>query len=146
MTTCPSCGYTRRSQDLAADYECPRCGIVYAKYKTKEEREAEEIRKNLERIRIEREQAEAAELARREAAERAVAEAAEAREARAAEGRREAEKRRRRRVEVVVTDVSIPFESMVWLLFKSTLAAIPALALLAVCGFLVVAVFGVLFR
>lgn len=29
---CGKCGYKRRPEDLAPDYECPRCGIVYAKF------------------------------------------------------------------------------------------------------------------
>ncbi len=29
---CGKCGYQRRPEDLAPDYECPRCGIVYAKF------------------------------------------------------------------------------------------------------------------
>lgn len=29
---CPKCGHIRRPTDTAPDYECPRCGIVYAKY------------------------------------------------------------------------------------------------------------------
>lgn len=29
---CPKCGYIRRPTDNAPEYECPRCGIVYAKY------------------------------------------------------------------------------------------------------------------
>lgn len=29
---CPKCGHIRQQVDTAADYECPRCGIVYAKY------------------------------------------------------------------------------------------------------------------
>lgn len=33
MTTCPKCHYTRQPDDTAPDYECPRCGLVYAKYK-----------------------------------------------------------------------------------------------------------------
>ncbi len=33
MTTCPKCAYTRKASDTAPDYECPKCGIVYAKYK-----------------------------------------------------------------------------------------------------------------
>jgi hypothetical protein len=36
---CPRCGYERQSQDIAHDYECPRCGIVYAKY-TRPEKQA----------------------------------------------------------------------------------------------------------
>lgn len=31
MTTCPKCHYTRRSEDTAPDYECPKCGVIYAK-------------------------------------------------------------------------------------------------------------------
>lgn len=30
---CPKCGYQRRESDrLVPDYECPKCGVVYAKY------------------------------------------------------------------------------------------------------------------
>lgn len=37
MIQCPSCGYVRKPEDAerAPDYECPDCGIVYAKYKPK---------------------------------------------------------------------------------------------------------------
>lgn len=31
MTTCPKCHYTRRPEDTSPDYECPKCGVVYAK-------------------------------------------------------------------------------------------------------------------
>lgn len=30
--TCPKCNYTRQPGDTAPAYECPRCGIIYAKY------------------------------------------------------------------------------------------------------------------
>jgi hypothetical protein len=46
---------------------------------------------------------------------------------------------------VVVVDVKIPFGSMVVLLVKSTLAAIPAIIILAIIAGIVVAVFGGLF-
>ena len=29
---CPKCGYTRQAHDTAPDGECPRCGIVFAKF------------------------------------------------------------------------------------------------------------------
>lgn len=33
MTTqCPKCDYVRQSTDRAPDYECPSCGIIYAKF------------------------------------------------------------------------------------------------------------------
>lgn len=32
MITCPKCQYVRQPSDTAPDYECPRCGIIYAKY------------------------------------------------------------------------------------------------------------------
>lgn len=31
MTTCPKCHYTRHPSDTAPEYECPKCGVVYAK-------------------------------------------------------------------------------------------------------------------
>lgn len=35
MTTCTKCGYTRKPGDTAPDYECPKCGVVYAKAATR---------------------------------------------------------------------------------------------------------------
>lgn len=35
---CPKCGYARRQADLAPDYECPRCGIIYAKFEEAQQR------------------------------------------------------------------------------------------------------------
>ncbi len=43
--------------------------------------------------------------------------------------------------EVIVTDIRIPFGSMVVLIIKWTLAAIPAMMILAFLGFLVSAIF-----
>ena len=31
--TCPKCEYTRTARDTAPGYECPRCGVIYAKAK-----------------------------------------------------------------------------------------------------------------
>jgi predicted nucleic acid-binding Zn-ribbon protein len=31
-TECPKCGYARQPSDTAPDYECPSCGVVYAKF------------------------------------------------------------------------------------------------------------------
>lgn len=41
---CPKCGYRRRPDDLAPDYECPRCGVVYAKFEARQERKVERMR------------------------------------------------------------------------------------------------------
>jgi hypothetical protein len=35
---CPSCAYERSENDLVAEYECPQCGIIYAKYSTKQKK------------------------------------------------------------------------------------------------------------
>lgn len=32
METCPKCGYARQPADTAPAYECPKCGVIYAKY------------------------------------------------------------------------------------------------------------------
>ena len=29
--TCVKCGYIRQATDRAPDYECPKCGVIYAK-------------------------------------------------------------------------------------------------------------------
>jgi hypothetical protein len=34
-TKCPKCGHDRQPSDPAPDYECPKCGIVYAKASAK---------------------------------------------------------------------------------------------------------------
>jgi hypothetical protein len=39
---CPSCAYKRSDKDLVADYECPQCGIIYAKYKAKKQKTSKE--------------------------------------------------------------------------------------------------------
>lgn len=31
-TKCPKCGYERSLSDASPDYECPSCGVIYAKY------------------------------------------------------------------------------------------------------------------
>ncbi|CAI07131.1 hypothetical protein [Aromatoleum aromaticum] len=31
MATCPKCDYTRQPSDTVPDYECPKCGVIYAK-------------------------------------------------------------------------------------------------------------------
>ena len=31
MTTCPKCRYVRQSADTAPEWQCPRCGVAYAK-------------------------------------------------------------------------------------------------------------------
>lgn len=45
--TCKKCGYERNSEDTAPDYECPKCGAVYAKVEAflKREQERTEHRK-----------------------------------------------------------------------------------------------------
>lgn len=37
MTKCPKCGYVRKPEDQAPDYECPKCGVIYAKYRPEQE-------------------------------------------------------------------------------------------------------------
>ena len=32
MTTCPKCGYVRKPSETVPDWECPSCGIAYAKF------------------------------------------------------------------------------------------------------------------
>lgn len=32
MAVCPKCSYVRQPEDLDPDYQCPSCGIVYAKF------------------------------------------------------------------------------------------------------------------
>lgn len=33
---CPKCHYIRQPRDFAPEYECPQCGIIYAKFKPRE--------------------------------------------------------------------------------------------------------------
>ncbi len=45
---CPKCHYERKPSDEAPDYECPSCGIIYAKYKPRSD-SSEELGKTGER-------------------------------------------------------------------------------------------------
>lgn len=52
---CPKCGYERKPEDtLVPHYECPACGIVYAKY-TMKLAEGQRIRDEMQRHRKEQE-------------------------------------------------------------------------------------------
>jgi hypothetical protein len=57
---CPKCGYARRSTELAPDYECPKCGIIYAKFEEAQHRrealhrEQEEYKKRVEAVAVKR--------------------------------------------------------------------------------------------
>lgn len=45
---CPHCGYTRTDSDNdISDYECPKCGIIYAKYKNKKATTSDSSVKNI---------------------------------------------------------------------------------------------------
>ncbi|TPH18492.1 hypothetical protein [Litorilituus lipolyticus] len=46
--TCKSCNYQRQDSDFAPDYECPKCGVVYAKADKYIEKKAEKERKDIE--------------------------------------------------------------------------------------------------
>ena len=35
MQQCPKCGYVRKHSDINPNNECPRCGVIYTKYKKK---------------------------------------------------------------------------------------------------------------
>lgn len=47
-------------------------------------------------------------------------------------------------LQVSVVDVNMPFASMVWFMVKWALAAIPAILMLSVLGFVIAMVFGLL--
>lgn len=53
--TCKNCNYQRQDSDIAPDYECPQCGVVYAKAEKYIEKKAEEERRNIETKRLEEE-------------------------------------------------------------------------------------------
>ncbi|AQQ01253.1 hypothetical protein B0W48_16645 [Pseudoalteromonas aliena] len=56
--TCKNCNYQRQDSDLAPEYECPKCGIVYAKADKYIEKKAEIVRKEkVEKERKRKEQA-----------------------------------------------------------------------------------------
>ena len=44
---CPKCEYVRKPTDTAPDYECPECGIIYAKFDPDRDAENERRRHNL---------------------------------------------------------------------------------------------------
>jgi hypothetical protein len=41
-TVCPRCGYARTANEVAPESECPRCGIIYAKFLAAQERLAKQ--------------------------------------------------------------------------------------------------------
>lgn len=43
MTTCPKCRYVRQPTDASPDYECPQCGVIYAKYRAASEQRPDSI-------------------------------------------------------------------------------------------------------
>ena len=46
---CNKCGYERQEADTAPDYECPKCGVIYAKVKTRLQYEKELVRRKEEK-------------------------------------------------------------------------------------------------
>ena len=77
-TTCKKCGYERTPADSAPDYECPKCGAVYAKVDAYLKRKAEEE----QRKKAEEEKAERDALARAKEEERKNLKQAQAQKAR----------------------------------------------------------------
>jgi len=47
---CPKCSYERTSADKAPDYECPKCGIIYNKYRPPDPNKATPTQSNKEDI------------------------------------------------------------------------------------------------
>ena len=141
--TCPKCGYVRHPNDPAPDYECPRCGVVYAKAKA---RQAELSIASAEKADKDERAAVEAERRRNEDARRlhedSVRRAAAASPVAACAdcggivsklaascphcGRPFGDTRQ----PVVVMDVHMGFESMVTFMIKWVLASVPAFLLL----------------
>lgn len=123
MTSCKSCGYERLSTDDAPDWQCPSCGVAYVKSNSAGVRRAQPTQES-------RGQPSSPPPAARPraTAERFV-------EARVA-GATLADSH------VVITDVRIPFWSLVWLLVKLAFAAIPAAILVTVIWMIVIGLIG----
>lgn len=56
---CKKCGYARKETDKAPDYECPKCGAVYAKVEARLKREAEDLARQGAKEQKDRQDAEA---------------------------------------------------------------------------------------
>lgn len=148
---CPKCGYVRQAGDKAPDYECPRCGVVYAKVRARDVMSDEEFAKSQARAEA-RLEAEAATMRLATAASPAVA------PAKGAMGECEdCGKPVSQRAAacphcgcqfvvppqyVVVADVEMRFGSMVVFMVKWAVAAIPAALLLILLGAFVVGMLG----
>lgn len=50
MLVCKLCGYTRSINDTAPEYECPKCGAIYAKVEAKLQREEQKKRQLAEQF------------------------------------------------------------------------------------------------
>ncbi|PKM30232.1 MAG: hypothetical protein CVV07_07390 [Gammaproteobacteria bacterium HGW-Gammaproteobacteria-11] len=127
---CPKCSYepTLAEQSASPDI-CPSCGAVYAKVLARQAEEAAANAEGAPRDSGLKEQVSARMLAARE-------------DVAAGRARRSAIEERERNSERVLVAVRIPFLSLVWLMTKIVLAAIPALLLAAFIVFALATFFG----
>ncbi len=132
---CPKCHYVRGPEDTAPDYECPRCGVVYAK--AKQQIDLERVREDVRRK---------TEETQRRAALGECVDCGGLVSPRAVIcphcGRPFGDG-----VQAVsVVDVGMPFDSMVMFLIKWALAALPAALIIAVLYGVLVLMLGFAFR
>lgn len=108
--TCPKCGYERRPGDPGPVEECPRCGIIYAKYRPPVQQPPQN-----------------------QATEKSPSPAAAEPPLRAHPFAPDpALPPEPKPLKVVVVDFDVSFWQMVWLMVKLVIASIPAMIILGV--------------
>lgn len=161
---CPNCDFVDTDEAFGKPATCPSCGAIYEKAlvvralrdeqeadrKAKAEAEAEKAKKEAERIEAIRAQHPARQAERLAAQERATADdgklsgvlghmAQGVAESRAQIALEDADRHKR---SVVISDIQVPFMSILILMFKVFLAAIPAGIAAYIVYMVVIAIIG----
>lgn len=146
MKKCPKCDYVRQAGDAAPDYECPKCGVVYAKFEEAQKKVQRELQETPKPPPQPQQSTPAPAPTRSNTARVAKCEDCGGLVSRMAVscvhcGRPFGGDEDARSAPVSVVDVRMNFWSMVIFMVKWTIAAIPAAVILVL---VVMLVFGVL--
>ncbi len=132
---CPKCGYVRVASDVAPEYECPRCGVVYEKARQQIDQDhgREEVRRKPSEARSRSSLGECADCGGLVSPRAVVCPHC---------GRPFGDGVQ----PVAVVDVRMPFDSMVVLIIKWALAAVPAAVILVAIYVVAMVALGSAFR
>ena len=136
---CPNCDFIEKDEAFGDPAICPKCGAIYEK--------ALRIKANRERQELSEKQKQESQGAHQGASLKdrlasASASVSDGREKRAAAGAQNQQKRERQMV--IVTDIDMPFISMVSFMIKWGIAAIPAMAVLFILYWGAISIFSLM--